>query len=170
MSDLPRVGDLEIGQNLDFERRMQTVQYVSWAVMGLLLLAALLGLFGTGLLSKTSLGDPGGPLWMEYDHCLRSQAPQQLRIRVGPGAIRDGKARLWLNESYLERVRIRQIAPQPESVELDPAGQTFTFAAENLDEPATIMFYMVPERAGLLSGQIKLAGNEPFSFHQFVYP
>jgi hypothetical protein len=169
MPELSRVGDLEVGQDLEFERRMQKVQRAGWAVMALVVLAALLGLFGTGLFSKAHIGREDAPLRLEYDRCLRYQAPQRLRVRLDSGAARQGKVRLWISDDYLERVQIARIYPQPEGVELGPDGQTFTFQTEDLTEPATVMFYVVPERVGSLPGRMRLVGGDLLSFRQFVY-
>jgi hypothetical protein len=37
---MPRVGDLEIGQDLPFECRMQIAQRLGWGVLALIVLAA----------------------------------------------------------------------------------------------------------------------------------
>ncbi len=109
-----RVGDLEIDLDPDFERRILRFQQAGWAVLGLIVLAALLGLFNTGLFSKAVVADPEVPLRLEYDHFLRYQAPQRLRIRVGPLAAPDRRVRLWISDDYLEGVQVRQIDPRPE--------------------------------------------------------
>ena len=49
------LGDLEVGQDLDFQRREWAVQRVGWGAMALVILAALLGLFGSsGPLSRAA--------------------------------------------------------------------------------------------------------------------
>jgi hypothetical protein len=45
-SGLKRIGDVEINQDLDFQRRCWTVQRIGWIVMAVLVLSALLGVFG----------------------------------------------------------------------------------------------------------------------------
>src|SRR4051794_16621884 len=120
MPEVRRVGDLEIGQDMEFESRMQRVEKVGWAVMGLIVLAALLGLFGQGVFSGASAGPEGGPLRVEYDRCLRYQSDQQVRVRLGPGAGSNGKARVWVSASYLEAFQVQRIDPPPEGVELGP--------------------------------------------------
>ena len=42
-AETDRVGDLEIHQDLPFQRRSWTVQRVGWAIMALVVLAGLLG-------------------------------------------------------------------------------------------------------------------------------
>ena len=66
MSEHHRVGDLEISQDLTFQRRSWIVQRVGWVMLALLILAALGGLFGPGPLSRARAGPHDGPLWVEY--------------------------------------------------------------------------------------------------------
>ncbi len=40
MPNVPRVGDLQINQDLDYQRREWTIQRVGWVVIGLIVCAA----------------------------------------------------------------------------------------------------------------------------------
>ena len=57
MTDLVRVGDLQIHQDLCQERREWKIQRVGWLLMALMLVAALAGLLGPGPLSSTIAED-----------------------------------------------------------------------------------------------------------------
>lgn len=73
MAEHARKGGLEVSQDLNFQRREWVVQRVGWVVMAVLLVAALLGLFGPGPLSKSIAGSASGPVRAEYylavNHC-----------------------------------------------------------------------------------------------------
>jgi hypothetical protein len=56
MSKMKRVGGLETSQDRDYQRRAWTRQWFGWLVIALILLAAIVGLFGSGLLSQTVAG------------------------------------------------------------------------------------------------------------------
>ncbi len=170
MTEVRRVGDLELAQDLDYQRRLGTAQRAGWVAMLLLALAALLGLLGSGPLSSATAGDEGGALAIGYNRFGRYQAPTTLRVRLGPGAGREGEARVWLSESYLQNVQIQQITPQPQRVEVGPDGQTYVFQLAGPNQPAEVTFYLQPDRFGPLSGQVRLAGEQPVRFRQFVYP
>jgi hypothetical protein len=58
----------EIDQDLEFQRRIWKLQRVAWAVMALVVLAAVLGLLGPGVLGMATAGGRSSPLWLEYDH------------------------------------------------------------------------------------------------------
>jgi hypothetical protein len=164
-----RVGDLEIDQDLDFTRKEVTFQRVGWVVLGLVLIAAVLGLFGKGIFSTTEVGDRAGPLCVEYERALRFDALHRLSIQIGPAAVSDGKTRLWINEDYLSGVQIKHIHPPPDAVELNAGGKTFVFGAPDVSRPLAVIFHIVPERMGRLSGRVQAAGRE-HTFTQFVFP
>jgi hypothetical protein len=75
MSGLRRIGDLEIEEYIGFQRRDWAVRHIAWAILALVVLAALLGLFGNGILSKANLGDDEMPLQLEYERFGRYKAP-----------------------------------------------------------------------------------------------
>src|SRR4051794_40698086 len=106
MSPVPRVRDLEIEQDLAYQRREWAFERVGWLLLGLLLLAALVGLLGRGPLSNTTAGDPGGPLRVEYQRFLRHRSTSTLRVHLGPNAARGNEAHLWLDREYLEGMEV----------------------------------------------------------------
>lgn len=167
MASIERVGDLEIDQDMPFQERMWRAQRVGWAIMALLLVAALLGAFGTGLLSRATA--ESGPLQVQYDRFVRFESPAQLEVRVAPGAAGDD-VRVTLSHEYLRHLLVEHITPQPEQV-LDGGGRlTYVFALAGAGEPAEITFHLRPERPGLLHAQVGLTDGQPTSFTQFVYP
>ena len=85
----PYVG-LEVHEDMRLVRRSWVVQRIGWGVMAALLLAALLGLFGTGPLSRATATAPGGAVTLDYDRFGRYLGPATLLIRVGPGAAPGG--------------------------------------------------------------------------------
>jgi hypothetical protein len=104
-----RHGDLEIQEDLPFQRREWLAERMAWAVMGLLIAAAILGLFGTGPLSRMTAGDWAGPLWLEYERFARLLAPAVLRVHLGPAAARDRTVSLWIDRRYMENVELQQV-------------------------------------------------------------
>jgi hypothetical protein len=62
---------MEIETDLEFQRRVWRVPRVGWLIIGAAVVAALLGLFGTGPLSRASTD--GGGLTVEYDRFARRE-------------------------------------------------------------------------------------------------
>jgi hypothetical protein len=165
------MGTLDIEQDLDYQDRAWKRQRVSWVVMALVLLGALLGFFGPGLLGNSTAGNKGDPLWLEYNRFGRLQAETTtLRVYLSQPAGTRGQIRFWLSRGYVEDVRVMQVTPQPDSVEVGPDRFTFVILAPDLSRPTSITFYLEPEKFGRLRGQAGLEGGQSITFSQFIYP
>ena len=170
MAPVPRRGDLQIGEDVDFLRRAWRVQRVGWALLVLILLAALLGLTGTGPLSQATAGSEGGPVRVEYERFVRANAVTDLRVRLGPGVPREGRARLWFDRQYLHKVEVTGVVPEPESVEVSPDRVTYVFLAAEGGGPVELAFDLKPMRFGSWSGRMGAGDAEPVHLRHFVYP
>src|SRR5215210_220490 len=166
------VSNLQINENIDFQRRIWGFQTVGRVVMALVLLAALLGLLGPGLLSNgASAESPQAELGVkEYERFLRFMKPTTLRIGLEPGAVTEREARVWLDRQYIEGMQIQHVTPEPESMEAGPTRLTYVFNIEDPDQSTAFSFDLQPQKMGLLEGRVGLEGEEPVSFKQFVYP
>jgi len=170
MPEPKRVGDLEIDQDLPHERLEWRIERVGWIVMALMLLAALVGLLGPGPLSSTTAGEKGSTLWVEYNRFERYQAPAMLRVHLGPGAARDGKARLWLNREYVENIELHHIDPEPESVEVGHDRLIYTFNLPDSTQPTAVTYYLEANKYGRMPLRVGLDAGLQLNFSQFYYP
>jgi hypothetical protein len=170
MSEITRVGDLEIAQDLDFQKKSWVFQRVGWVLMALFVILALAGLFGPGPLSTTTVGDERAPVRLQYERFVRSRDPTQLTLHIGPNAGQDGEVRVWLDREYLYRVQVRHIIPEPERVEAGADRLTFVFRLAGPNQPTAILFNLEPEDIGQAQGRFGVDQGETLSFIQFVYP
>jgi hypothetical protein len=170
MTEPPHSGDLELEQDLDFERRSWTIERIGWVVMAMVGLAALAGLLGPGPLSETTAGEQGGPLRLEYSRFGRFRAPLTLRVHVGLNAGQQGPVRLWLNRKYLDAVQIEQITPQPWQVEAEPEQMTYVFPVSEPSRSTVITFSLKTGRFGRQRGCVGVADGPTLCFRQFIYP
>jgi hypothetical protein len=159
-----------VGDEMKFHRRYWLVQRAGWALIGLVLLAAFLGLFGPGLLGKAHAVDQNSRLRVEYERFERKQAETTLRIGLGAGAAQDGEARLWLSREYLDGIEIQSVTPEPERVEAAGDRVTYVFRVTDAAQETPVTFHFEPERMGRLRGRAGLADGTSVDFSQFVYP
>jgi hypothetical protein len=170
MPNLPRVGDLEIEHDMDFQRREWKIQRAGWAFMVLVIIAALLGLLGHGPLSRTSASDPDGVLTVEYERFVHYHKPLTLRFHISGTATNKDDLRLWVDRSYLDALDIHSITPEPERVEAGVDRHLFVFRVLDRDRPTGIVFHGEMDRVGSVQGAAGVADREPARFRQFVYP
>jgi hypothetical protein len=174
-SRLKRIGDLDIAEDIDFERRSWTIQRVAWIVMALILLAALLGLFGNGWLSHAQTSDSGGALRIEYDRFVRHQARGELRVHFNPAAAAGGDIGLWIDQQYLDSIEMTQITPEPRDQIAVSDGVIYIFEAKADGESVEVLFQFEVQSMGTLRGRFAVANSkntigEQLSINQWSYP
>lgn len=169
-SDLKRIGDIDINQDLDFQRKCWTVQRIGWIVMALLVLTALLGVFGHGPFSHTFVQDPSIPLAVEYERFGRYQSPLALHLHLGPGASGDGQIRLWLSQDFLRAVQIQNFMPKPDGAEISPTGTIYLFRLAQPGQGGDVIVHFEAQTIGALSGKIGLSDARSIAFTQWIYP
>jgi hypothetical protein len=168
MSEDRRVGDLQINQDLDFQRRTWAVQRVAWAVMLLVLAAAVAGLVGPGPLSEVTVGAADAPLRLEYNRFERYQAPAELRLHLKPAAA--GEARVWLSQEFVGSVEIDEVTPEPAAVEAAADRLTYVFRVADASRPVPVTFRFEANAFGPVRGAVGLDGGPQLEFPMFVYP
>jgi hypothetical protein len=152
----------QIDEDLNFQRREWKIQRLGWVAMALVILAALLGVFGTGPLSSATIERDG--LRLEHERFCRLQRNTELRFTIGGTG---DPVLLLIGREYLDWVMIERITPEPGKAEAVSDGVIFHFA---LQGPAAITFHVRPEKFGLVSGKARLGQAEPITFTQFIYP
>jgi hypothetical protein len=61
-----------VGESLSLQRREWRVDRVGWVVMGLILVAGLLGVWGGGLLGSVTATGSDGRVLVDYDRFVRN--------------------------------------------------------------------------------------------------
>ena len=133
---------------------------VFWILMAFVLVAAALGLFGNGLISKQTY--TANSLHVAYDRFMRVEKEVQLHIRVQD--LGDG-ATIGINNDYLKKVRIDQVVPQPAAVTL--RDNTLIYRFHPLRN-GFITFYLRPQLMGSQRLEITVAGKK-MRFQQYIY-
>jgi hypothetical protein len=168
-----RAGDLDIDQDMTFQRRSWIVQRVGWSVIGAAIAAALLGLLGSGPLSRSTAVAPGA-FAVGYERFVRYEDPETLAIRLEPEAAADRLVRLAIDRRYLDRSRLQSALPSPERVESADGRVIFVFRTAEPGRPLPIVLTLKPQRFGPIEGWVRLesgpASGREVRFRQFAYP
>jgi hypothetical protein len=165
---VPRVGDLEVGQDIAYSERGWRLQKAGWACLALLLAAGLAGLLGDGPLSERTVRDGDG-LVVEYLRFARTSADTPLRVWVGEGAVPGGAARVWLDSAFLANQEIAGITPQPDRVEAGPDRLTYVFLAPD-GGPIEVRLDLRPKAVGRHPVRVGVPSGRQVTFTQIVYP
>ncbi len=166
---VPKVeGEVAVGEDLTFQRRWWIFERTIWSIFTLLIILALLGVFGRGYLAKAERRSADGSIDVRYDRVQRTGTPSMLAVSFGPEAIRDGKIQLFVTESMVKQLGAQRIIPAPLSTTLGAGGLTYVFPANTL--PATVEFALQPDGPGSFPFSIQLPGSAPVSARVVVMP
>jgi hypothetical protein len=158
--------DLQIGEHPRFEARWRFIQTLIFSLMVLLIIAGLAGISGAGPLATKRETVPGAPFVIEYPRFARTRAPE--RIIVRPHAVAAGQIVLHLDQELMDKLRIKEISPQPLASAIDESGIQFLFAV-GPGANGTIMMQGQPGMPGIARGRISINGRERI-FHQIIWP
>ena len=165
-----RIGDLNTAQDLQFQEREWVIQRLGWTAMVVVIILALLGVFGTGPFSATTAGEADGPLSVAYQRFLRQDSSTTVTIRTGSDHITTNKVEVWLDADYLASVEVERISPQPNEVREGEDRLTYVFAIEDMTQPFEVRFSLRPQHIGRLSGEAGVIDGPSMEFDQFSYP
>lgn len=155
MSEHKRVGDLELPQDARFQRRSWAIERAAWVGYALLLLAAALGVFGSGPLSSIHIREPNDALRVDTERFARLDADLTLRIEA---LVHSGSttATLAFDEKYIRDMHVESVVPEPAEVQMYDGRCYYTFAITEPQYPTRVIFRLKPDRAGIVSGKLQL--------------
>jgi hypothetical protein len=162
------VGDLEVGEDLEFQYRQWRVQRIGWVLMAVIALLAIAGFMGPGPLSRATAKTADGKLLVRYQRFARYQAPATLQFEFPTGATRS--ARLWLSRDYMERVQVEAITPAPETVSTAQDWLGYVFPLNEPGERLVVKFSVEMEQFGWQELRVRLEDGQSVVVKQFVFP
>ena len=164
------LSSIQINEDMRLQERTWTVQRLGWWAMGLVLLAALAGLFATGPLSWAEFQDSGGQVRVEVGRFQRQMAPKPLNVHIAPGATAGNTVTLIMNRALASAVGSEQIVPFPQHAKVTPEGVEYTFPTAGPGQAASVRFIFNTDELGRVRAEVGLPGREPARFTLVVYP
>lgn len=165
-----RIEDLEIDQDLSFERREYVVQRIGRAAMVLIVVAALLGYAGTGPLSLTQTESSTGSLGVIYERFGRRGHSTDITLHVDGSVAENGEIDVWVSSDYLDRMQLDGITPQPDQAASADEGVVYTFLVDEPGDPLTVNFNLTIDAMGPETGRIGLRNGDIIELSHFFLP
>lgn len=165
-----RVGDLEINEDLRFQRREWKAERVGWSVLVAVILIAGAGVFGHGPISWTSATTPGDALRVDYERFGRRGGPQALVVEVSPSQADGGEWQVEVTREYLAGFDVDAITPEPDSVESTDRTVRYTFSQAQPSASLKAKFSVTPSTLWSTTGSVSVAGGPAIQFRQFFFP
>jgi hypothetical protein len=162
------IGQIDVGEDLAFQRRWWVFERVLWGFFLAILIADVLGVFGRGWAAKAKLVSSDDSMQVAYERVQRAGTPSTLTIRFGQGAIRNGHIGLYVSEDLIRPLGAQRISPEPLKSTLAPDGIVYEFPAEGA--PATVEFQLESSFPGVHQFAIGLAGEPVLRARVMVLP
>jgi len=161
--------ELQLSDDAAFHKRELAFRRGGVVALYVLLLAALVGLFGSGPASHASARSADGTVRVDYDRIVRANAPTELRFHVPYGRKVDGTVELWLDPAFAQSIMIEQIVPEPVRTRVVDSRLKAEIVAVAADTALDITLTYRPKSlgstvidAGVNGGGVRL--------RQFVFP
>lgn len=168
MADIKSEGDLEINQDLRFQRKEWVFERWGWIAMVMLAIAALLGLFGDGLLSNATAKNE--VLQVQYGRFEREFAPAHIEIQFDSQKANNEGVKLQVDRELLSFYNVEQITPEPDSTVLFPDHVTYIFKIAPGSGPFQVTFELQGNQIGIARGKIGVENGPVVDISQFMYP
>jgi hypothetical protein len=150
-------------EDVRFERRWHRVQRVGRALLVLALVAAIVGVFGTGPLASATAEGPRGRFSVDYDRFVRSTQSTALRIS-SQGA--PGPPTVAIAQSFLDATSLADVSPQPDS---ETARGNRVVLSYQGSLPDQVELQLAPEDIGVHRATVWV-GGAPVRFRQVTWP
>jgi hypothetical protein len=160
--------DLDIIENRAWQERFWSIQRVAWVVMALILIAAILGAFGSGGPLATARAETAGAV-IDYPRIGRWQAAAEMIVGLPPRS--SGPVEVHLSSEFLEVYGIDSISPAPRETAATPSGHRYTFDVVPGGERKSLVFHLRAMRAAMPTrSELRLGNSAPAQLNFVVLP
>lgn len=161
-----RKDGLQLDERRGFQERFWTIERIAWCVFALIIVAGLLGAFGSGgpLATKVTIIDRA---IIEHPRIGRWEGTDEIKVRFTP----DPSARtrsLFLSNSFAEVFQVEDIQPLPVRTVIEAGGQRLFFDNPGKDGGMVIL-HLRAQSAGSASFSVGIDG-ELVSVSSFIFP
>jgi hypothetical protein len=148
-----------------FQRREWIVQRIGWSLMGLVILAALAGVFGRGPLANATVGND--VVTLKFERFVRRSADARWDFIVHDDAV--GRVDIGIDANLGSHFEISAIHPEPSSTALSGGKWIYSFDTRGGGD-LSVQFVVLPQEMGRHSGTITVNESPPLQVSLLVYP
>jgi hypothetical protein len=154
------VKKLPVEDEISLHRKGWVIQRIGWVIVFGFLIAALLGLFGEGPLSRKKIQT--GNISVEYERFCRYEHGMEIRLQ----SANENISTVSIPQAYLKAFRIGTIVPEPDRQVATEGYIQYQFEGSQNN---IISFYFNPVERKNVGGVFQV-NSRPFIIKQTIYP
>ncbi len=155
-----------IREDMRLQCRLWTLERLGWGLLGVLVLSASLGLFGSGPISQTVAQAPDGNLKIEYQRFERNGASGHIKVSAQNGP--DGKVWVVIGGDFLRNFTVESIQPEPLASESFGQGLRLQFRPGS-NGWVTAYFSVRSSEVGISVSEVR-TDTSSIKMTQYIYP
>jgi hypothetical protein len=156
-----------IPEDMRFQNVFWAVERVFWALLAVVPLIALTGIFAHGALSDKTAAAPNSSLSLEYERFQRQSVVTRFVVRIP--ASRSDEIWLRLSPSFQRTYEIQSMQPEPARSTAGTEGLDLFFHAPKTGELVALI-WGTPRQFGMVKLQAEADSGGPIDFPVLIYP
>ncbi|HYH14444.1 MAG TPA: hypothetical protein VD794_04450 [Flavisolibacter sp.] len=154
------VHPVELDELLVMQERGWRIQKIGWFIILAIMLAGLMGVFGSGWISKRSPAI--GNIRATYEGFFRYETEMKILIESGVHI-----NSISLPQRYVREFRTLRFEPLPFNNHTEEGDIVFNFLpADN----RIVNIYLIPKKYGAIDGTLKINLEHTLPLHHYIYP
>jgi hypothetical protein len=164
MSGSAQAANMDLDTQSGFERRWHVFEKACWAIMAVIVLAAVAGILGKGPLQQAKATSAGNEASVTYQRFSHYMAPGRYEIAFGGLG---STIQVHIDRELLSKADVMGVSPRPVAAAVDGTGWNYFFAAS--DAAGKVEFRIQPRGLGGAEGDISVNGAA-IHLKQFILP
>lgn len=152
--------DMELDERPLLHEKAWSIRKVGWGVILFIMLAGLMGAFGSGWLSKRS--PSVGSIKAQYERFFRYETEMKILIESGVHI-----SSISLPQKYIKEFRTLRFEPMPFNNHTEEGNVVFNFLPDN---NRIVSIYLIPKKYGAINGNLKVNLEYSLPLRHFIYP
>lgn len=165
----PAPNRLQLHQDSHYQKWDWRLQRVGWGIWAAVLVAAVLGAFGTSD-HRSLRTSPDQSLNIHYDRLVHLNQPLELNIKVRARASTNREFKLHVSQPFLKDIALDRIQPEPLRSDVGREGITWYFHLQPGEDEGEILIHYEYESWGSKQIRVERDGEVTVELSQFVYP
>lgn len=160
---------LTLEQDLPYQIRVWRLQRIGWGFIGVVTVAALLGLFGNGPAAPEPVGTFEGAPTAHYQYFTRRGTNIEIVLDFRSGDSEKEAETIRIPHTLLEKASIEDVRPTPLREFMDEYSYVLSVARPESGGDMQVRMSLVYHNAGWTTERL-LVGDDAVELRQFVYP